>query len=290
MFANFKNLVIKTSDININLIKGGKGYPILLLHGYPQTHAMWHKIAPKLADNFTVIAPDLRGYGDSDKPQGTVNHDNYSKRIMAKDQVEVMTQLGYHKFYLVGHDRGARVAHRLTLDYPDKVKKLVLLDIAPTYEMYTQTDQEFATAYYHWFFLIQPFPFPETLINQNSDYFLTHCLHSWGKNKSAFTEEVMEEYLRCFRDPQTIHGTCEDYRAAATIDLEHDQSDINKKIECPVLVLWGKKGVIEKKYDVRESWQKRGINVQGKAINCGHFLPEEAPEETCQGIKEFLLS
>ncbi|MEA5535618.1 alpha/beta hydrolase [Crocosphaera sp. XPORK-15E] len=287
MFANFQNLVIKTSEVNINLIKGGKGYPILLLHGYPQTHVMWHKIAPKLANNFTVILPDLRGYGDSDKPQGIVNYDNYSKRIMAQDQVEVMTQLGYDDFYLVGHDRGARVAHRLTLDYPNKVKKLVLLDIAPTYEMYTQTDQEFATAYYHWFFLIQPFPFPETLINQNPDYFLTHCLQSWGKDKSAFTDEAIQEYLRCFRDPKTIHGTCEDYRAAATIDLEHDQADINQKIECPVLVLWGKKGVIERKYDVIKSWQKRAINIQGKAINCGHFLPEEAPEDTYQGIKAF---
>ena len=287
MFANFKNLVIQTSEVKINLLKGGKGYPMLLLHGYPQTGVMWHKIAEKLAENFTVIIPDLRGYGDSDKPSGTANHSNYSKRVMAADQIEVMSQLGYEEFYLVGHDRGGRVAHRLSLDYPHKVKKLALLDIAPTYQMYTTTDQKFASAYYHWFFLIQPFPFPETLINNNPDFFLTHCLQSWSKTESAFTPEAMAEYLRCFRDPQTVHGTCEDYRASATIDLEHDRQDIEKKIECPLLVLWGNKGVIEKKYDVIESWQKRAINVQGKSLNCGHFLPEEAPEKTYQFINIF---
>ncbi|CCQ58166.1 MULTISPECIES: alpha/beta fold hydrolase [Crocosphaera] len=287
MFANFKNLVIQTSEVKINLLKGGKGYPMLLLHGYPQTGVMWHKIAEKLAENFTVIIPDLRGYGDSDKPSGTANHSNYSKRVMAADQIEVMSQLGYEEFYLVGHDRGGRVAHRLSLDYPHKVKKLALLDIAPTYQMYTTTDQQFASAYYHWFFLIQPFPFPETLINNNPDFFLTHCLQSWSKTESAFTPEAMAEYLRCFRDPQTVHGTCEDYRASATIDLEHDRQDIEKKIECPLLVLWGNKGVIEKKYDVIESWQKRAINVQGKSLNCGHFLPEEAPEKTYQFINIF---
>lgn len=287
MFANFKNLVIQTSEVKINLLKGGKGYPMLLLHGYPQTGVMWHKIAEKLAENFTVIIPDLRGYGDSDKPSGTANHSNYSKRVMAADQIEVMSQLGYEEFYLVGHDRGGRVAHRLSLDYPHKVKKLALLDIAPTYQMYTTTDQQFASAYYHCFFLIQPFPFPETLINNNPDFFLTHCLQSWSKTESAFTPEAMAEYLRCFRDPQTVHGTCEDYRASATIDLEHDRQDIEKKIECPLLVLWGNKGVIEKKYDVIESWQKRAINVQEKSLNCGHFLPEEAPEKTYQFINIF---
>ncbi len=287
MFANFKNLVIQTSEVKINLLKGGKGYPMLLLHGYPQTGVMWHKITEKLAENFTVIIPDLRGYGDSDKPSGTANHSNYSKRVMAADQIEVMSQLGYEEFYLVGHDRGGRVAHRLSLDYPHKVKKLALLDIAPTYQMYTTTDQQFASAYYHWFFLIQPFPFPETLINNNPDFFLTHCLQSWSKTESAFTPEAMAEYLRCFRDPQTVHGTCKDYRASATIDLEHDRQDIEKKIECPLLVLWGNKGVIEKKYDVIESWQKRAINVQEKSLNCGHFLPEEAPEKTHQFINIF---
>lgn len=288
MFINFQSLKLKTSSAEINLIKGGQGFPILLLHGYPQTHFIWHKIAPKLAENFTVIATDLRGYGDSSKPLGNADHRNYSKRIMAQDQVEVMSQLGYEQFYLIGHDRGARVAHRLTLDYPKKVKKLVVLDIVPTDEMYHRTDQAFATAYYHWFFLIQPSPFPETLINQNPDYFLEHCLHSWSHNFSAFTEEALAEYTRCFRDAKTIHGTCEDYRASATIDLENDAQDINVKLQCPVLVLWGKYGVIERQYNCLEIWQKRAINVTGTPINCGHFLPEESPEETYRNIDEFL--
>lgn len=288
MFLDFQSLVIQTSEAQINLLKGGKGFPILLLHGYPQTHIMWHKIAPKLAKNFTVITTDLRGYGDSSKPQGNSDHSHYSKRAMAQDQVEVMSQLGYQEFYLIGHDRGARVAHRLTLDYPEKVKKLVVLDIVPTYQMYTTTDQAFATAYYHWFFLIQPSPFPETLISQNPDYFLRHCLHSWSDNFSGFTDEAIAEYLRCFRHLDTIHGTCEDYRASATIDLEHDAKDINRKIQCPVLVLWGKKGVIEGNYNCLESWKNWAVNVKGDAINCGHFLPEEADEETYTNIQEFL--
>ena len=289
MFSNFQHLALPTDEVKINLIRGGKGKPILLLHGYPQTHVMWHKIAPELAKDFTVILPDLRGYGDSDKPTGKTNHENYSKRAMAQDQIEIMTQLGYDEFFVVGHDRGARVAHRLTLDYPDQVKKLVLLDIAPTYQMYRQTDQDFATAYYHWFFLIQPYPFPETLIGQDPDYFLTYCLQSWSHDKAAFTQEAMREYLRCFRDTQMIHGTCEDYRASATIDLDHDQADFHQKINCPVLVLWGSHGVIAKTYNVIESWQERALKVQGKAINCGHFLPEEAPDETYNHIKTFLM-
>lgn len=288
MFANFQHLMMTTAEVTVHLRKGGQGYPILLLHGYPQTHVMWHKIAPKLANDFTVILPDLRGYGDSEKPQGNGNHDNYSKRAMSQDLVDVMTKLGYEEFYLVGHDRGARVAHRLTLDYPDKVKKLVLLDIAPTYEMYTQTEQAFAKAYYHWFFLIQPYPFPETLINDNSDYFLIHCLQSWSRNKAAFTKEAMAEYLRCFCNPKMIHGTCEDYRASASIDLEHDRADFHQKIACPLLILWGSQGIIEKQYNVIEIWQKRAINVQGKALNCGHFLPEESPQETYDQINAFL--
>ncbi|HAC62707.1 MAG TPA: alpha/beta hydrolase [Cyanothece sp. UBA12306] len=288
MFSNFQSLKIKTSDAEIKLVKGGQGFPILLLHGYPQTHIMWHKIAPMLAENFTVIATDLRGYGDSSKPPGNQDHSNYSKRVTAQDQVEVMAQLGYEQFYLIGHDRGARVAQRLSLDYPQKVKKLGVLDIVPTYQMYTTTDQQFATAYYHWFFLIQPFPFPETLISQNPDYFLRHCLRTWSQNFDSFTEEALREYIRCFDDPKTIHGTCEDYRASATIDLEHDLQDITCKIQCPLLVLWGKNGFIQQNYNCLKSWQKRGVKVMGNYVNCGHFLPEEAPEETYNNIKEFL--
>ncbi|MGF1479124.1 MAG: alpha/beta fold hydrolase [Cyanophyceae cyanobacterium] len=290
MFADFEHQVIDTGAVKINVVKGGSGPPVLLLHGYPQTYVMWHKIAPRLAAEFTVVATDLRGYGDSDKPSAQADHSNYSKRAMAQDQIEVMTQLGYSDFYLVGHDRGARVAHRLTLDRPERVKKLAVLDIAPTYDMYTTTDREFASAYYHWFFLIQPHPFPETLIGANPEYFLRTCLQSWGKNFSAFTPKAVAEYLRCFSKPETIHGTCEDYRASASVDLEHDRSDRTHKIQCPVLALWGVKGIVGRKYNVLEIWRERALDVWGEAINCGHFLPEEAPEATYLALQTFLQS
>ncbi|MDJ0650124.1 MAG: alpha/beta hydrolase [Xenococcaceae cyanobacterium MO_188.B19] len=288
MLTNFKQKIIQTQEAKINTFIGGQGYPLLLLHGYPQNHYMWHKIAYRLAENFTVIVTDLRGYGDSSKPQGKADHSNYSKRAIAKDQVEVMSKLGYDKFHLVGHDRGARVAHRLTLDYPQQVTKLAVLDIIPTYELYTTSDQEFATAYYHWFFLIQPYPFPETLISSNPEYFLSHCLQSWSKTKDTFSTEAKAEYLRCFSDPKTIHGTCEDYRASADIDLVHDAENMDKKVTCPLLTLWGNKGIIGKKYDVIASWKKRAINVVGKGLDCGHFLPEEAPEATYKNLQKFL--
>ena len=288
MLTNFKQQIIHTTEANINTFVAGKGYPLLLLHGYPQNHYMWHKIAHRLTEDFTVIVTDLRGYGDSSKPQGKADHSNYSKRAIAQEQVEVMSQLGYDQFYLVGHDRGARVAHRLTLDYPQRVTKLAVLDIIPTYELYKTCDRKIASAYYHWFFLIQPYPFPETLIGNNPEYFLSHCLESWSKIKDAFSSEAKAEYLRCFSEPKTIHGTCEDYRASADIDLIHDGEDLNKKITCPLLALWGSQGIIGQKYDVMASWKKRAINVMGKGLDCGHFLPEEAPEATYHNLKEFL--
>jgi haloacetate dehalogenase len=288
-FKGFQKKFINLKDGDIFVAKGGKGFPVLLLHGYPQNHFMWHKIAPPLAENFTVIATDLRGYGHSFKPKGKPDHSNYSKRIMAKDQVEVMSKLGYQEFYLVGHDRGARVAHRLCLDYPEKVKKLAILDIVPTYYLYSTSDREFATAYYHWFFLIQSYPFPETLITAKSDYFLENCLKSWSRDFTAFTTDALAEYHRCFNF-DTIHGSCEDYRASATIDLQHDGEDLDRKIQCPTLALWGGKGIIGKKYDVLKIWQGRTTNIQGKALNCGHFLPEEAPAETYLLLQDFLLS
>jgi haloacetate dehalogenase len=286
-FLAFDRKTIHTSEAKINTFIGGKGTALLLLHGYPQNYFMWHKIAPLLAQDFTVVATDLRGYGDSSKPQGKEDHSNYSKRIMAQDQVEVMSQLGYEEFYLVGHDRGARVAHRLTLDYPDKVKKLALLDILPTYHLYKNTDREFATAYYHWFFLIQPYPFPERLIGANPEFFLHTCWQNWSKVKDAFTKEALAEYLRCFQAPATIHGTCEDYRAAATIDLNHDRLDLTTKITCPLLVLWGKQGIMGQKYDVLGIWQGKATNISGFSLDCGHFLPEEAPKSTYIALKEF---
>ena len=288
MFTNFERQVINTQGARINLVKAGTGPPVLLLHGYPQTHVMWHKIAPRLAQEFTVIATDLRGYGDSSKPLGEPDHCNYSKRIMARDQVEVMSQLGYEEFNLIGHDRGARVAHRLTLDHPQRVQRLAVLDIAPTYQMYSSTDKEFALTYYHWFFLAQPNPLPETLISSKSEYFLRNCLQRWSHDFSAFTPEALAEYTRCFRDPATIHGTCEDYRAAATIDMVHDKVDIEQKVHCPLLALWGGKGFVSSRYNVLAIWWNRASNVRGWELDCGHFLPEEEPEETYLAIQKFL--
>lgn len=283
-----RQTLILTEGIKINTIKLGKGEPLLLLHGYPQTHVMWHKILPLLTKHFTVVATDLRGYGDSSKPFVNGDRAAYSKKAMAADQVEVMSQLGYDRFYLVGHDRGARVAHRLALDYPETVKKLALLDIVPTYYLYTNSDREFATAYYHWFFLIQPHPLPETLIGANPEYFLRNCLQSWSKNFSAFTDTALAEYIRCFSDVNTIRASCEDYRASASIDLVDDETDLDKKITCPLLVLWGSQGIIGRKYNVLEIWRDRAIDVNGRAIDCGHFLPEESSEETYEALYEFL--
>jgi haloacetate dehalogenase len=283
-----RQTIIQTETAKINTITLGKGEPLLLLHGYPQTNMMWHKIAPLLAQNFTVVATDLRGYGDSSKPSIDSDRTAYSKRAMAADRVEVMSQLGYDRFLLVGHDRGARVAYRLTVDYPKKVKKLALLDIIPTYYLYKNSDREFATAYYHWFFLIQPHPLPETLIGANPEYFLRHCLQNWSKNFSAFTDTALAEYIRCFSNVNTIHASCEDYRASASIDLIDEEEDLDKKITCPLLVLWGSQGIVGRKYNVLEIWRDRAIDVMGKAIDCGHFLPEEAPEETYKALQKFL--
>jgi haloacetate dehalogenase len=278
---------ITTTGAEINLRRAGEGPPLLLLHGYPQTHVMWHKIAPALAERFTVVLTDLRGYGDSAKPPGGDNHEAYSKRAMAQDQVEVMTALGFDSFAVAGHDRGARVGHRLALDHPERVSKLALLDIAPTLAMYERTDMAFASAYYHWFFLIQPYDLPERLIGADPDFYLEKKIGKWSQNPGAFTAAALAEYKRCFRDPATIHATCEDYRAAAGIDLEHDRADLGRKVACPVLALWGAKGVIERSYPVLEIWRERVRDLRGKALPCGHFLAEEAPTETVAELLNF---
>jgi len=285
---DFQQDRITTTGDEINLRRAGEGPPLLLLHGYPQTHVMWHKIAPALAERFTVVLTDLRGYGDSAKPPGGDNHEAYSKRAMAQDQVEVMTALGFDSFAVVGHDRGARVGHRLALDHPERVSKLALLDIAPTLAMYERTDMAFASAYYHWFFLIQPYDLPERLIGADPDFYLEKKIGKWSRNDGAFTAAALAEYKRCFRDPATIHATCEDYRAAAGIDLEHDRADLGRKLACPVLALWGAKGVIERSYPVLEIWRERVRDLRGKALPCGHFLAEEAPAETVAELLNFL--
>ncbi|MDP6351106.1 MAG: alpha/beta hydrolase [Alphaproteobacteria bacterium] len=287
MFDGFVGKRITTTGGEINLVTGGGGPPVLLLHGYPQSHVMWHKVAPNLAEKFTVVVPDLRGYGDSAKPDGGDDHAGYSKRAMAADQVAVMAALGHEKFMVAGHDRGARVAHRMALDHADKVTRLTLLDIVPTYRMFADTDKRRATVYYHWFFLIQKAPFPETMIGASAEYYLRTLFHRWGTGEAAITDEAFAEYLRCFHDPATIHATCEDYRAAATIDLEHDQADLDRRITCPVQALWGEKGAMHDLYDVVETWRERADDVRGHAIPCGHFIPEEAPGETIAALMAF---
>ena len=292
MFENFTSKRIDVpGGIEINLVTGGKGPALLLLHGYPQTHAIWRKIAPRLAEHFTVVASDLRGYGDSSKPAGLPDHSNYSKRAMARDQVEAMRALGHERFYLVGHDRGGRVAHRLAADHPDSVIKLVTLDIAPTKAMYEQTTMAFARAYYHWFFMIQPAPFPETLISGNVEAYLHHHMGRFA-GLAPFMPEGWPEYLRCFSDPAAIHASCEDYRAAASIDLEHDAADIaaGRKVQCPLLALWGAQGVIQKQFKPLDDWRKVAADVRGHALACGHYIPEEAPDALLQALKTFLAS
>ena len=267
---------------------GGNGPPILLLHRYPQTHIEWRKIAPDLSKDYTLVMPDLRGYGDSGKPPAGDNHINYSKRAMALDQVEVMEKLGFRQFALVSHDRGSRVAHRLTLDHPGRVTRLVMMDICPTHYMYKTADREMAFAYYHWFFLIQPAPFPETLIGRSIDEVLKLLMESVMPN--GIESEAYAEYRRCFSDPATIHASCEDYRAAASIDLQHDEADMDKKISCPVLVLWGANGLVGKKYDFLSVWKDRATRVSGKPLPGGHWLAEELPHQILSEVKSFLAT
>jgi len=291
LFGNeFINVCRKTSGAEINLVHGGSGPPLLLLHGYPQTRCMWHLVAQRLAKSFHVICPDLRGYGDSSKLPGTPDHANYSKREMALDMVEVMTSFGYEMFFVAGHDRGARVTHRMALDHPDRIKKACVMDIAPTYHMFKTTDQAFATGYYHWFFLIQPDGLPERMIGADPAYYLTEKLNRWSAPGTVFTTAAVAEYVRCFSPPEAIHASCEDYRAAATIDLEHDEADLGKKIHCPLLVLWGAKGFVQRRYDVLKVWQERATHVTGRSLPCGHFLPEEAPDETITELLSFFVT
>ena len=282
-----KQYINVAKNIKIAICSKGAGPPLLLLHGYPQTGYMWHKIAPRLAEDFTVVVADLRGYGDSDKPTSSEDHAVYSKRAMANDMMAVMTSLGHSQFFIAGHDRGGRVAHRLARDYPQAVTKLAVLDIAPTAMMYDTTDMHFATSYYHWFFLIQPAPFPETLIGSDPKFFLESKMQHWGKDRTAITNDAFDEYLRCFSNPDTIHASCEDYRASASIDLEHDAADVGLKLDIPLLVLWGATAMVGNKYDMLCAWQEVATDVTGFAVPGGHYLPEESPDETYQALLDF---
>jgi haloacetate dehalogenase len=278
-----KKQKVRTSGATINLVTAGKGPPVLLLHGYPETHVMWHKVAPELARDYTVVCADLRGYGDSSKPRGVPGHSNYSKRAMALDMAEVMTALGHQRFHVVGHDRGGRVAHRLARDHGKRVRSLTVLDISPTLKMYESTNLQFAKAYYHWFFLIQKAPLPEKMLaSLGPRYILGRIGRSHGGLKH-FSPAVQREYMRCF-DP---HTTCEDYRASATIDLVHDRAE-KTKLKMPVLALWGKQGVIEALFDCLADWREVAADVRGRALPCGHFIPEEKPAELIAELRRFL--
>jgi haloacetate dehalogenase len=289
LFEGFEKRRIETPEAEIELVRGGDGPPLLLLHGYPQTHAMWHLVATALAEDFTVVATDLRGYGDSSKPFGEEDHSTYSKRAMAGDQAAVMASLGFDSFAVIGHDRGGRVAHRMALDFPDRVTKLAVLDIVPTRHVFETVGKDLATAYYHWFFFIQPYDLPETLIGGDPSYYLHKKLGGWGTPLEIFALEALAEYECCF-DAATIHASCEDYRAAASIDLVHDEKDWNeaRKVECPLLALWGGRGVVEKNYDVEAVWREYASDVRGKPLDAGHFLAEERPEETTRELRAFL--
>jgi haloacetate dehalogenase len=289
MFPHFERHTVDVGGIHINCIKGGSGPALLLLHGHPQTHAIWHKVAPQLAERYTVIAADLRGYGDSGKPAGLPDHSNYAKRVMAADQLSLMRHFGHQRFLVLAHDRGARVAYRMALDHPEAVSRLVTLDIAPTLAMYEKTSMAFATAYYHWFFLIRPAPFPETLINSHPGDYLKHTIGGRSAGLAPFTDEAYAEYLRCLQDPATVHGICEDYRASAGIDLDHERADLaaGRKIACPMLALWGAHGAVGKCFDPLAEWQALAADVRGHALDCGHYIPEEAPQALLDQVQPF---
>ncbi len=283
MFEGFERVRVETEGATIHVVVGGEGPPVLLLHGSPQTLAMWHLVAPRLAQDFTVIATDLRGYGDSSKPETTPDHAPYSKRTMAEDQIAVMRHFGFERFALCGHDRGGRVGYRMALDHPVVVTKLAVLDIVPTWEAFSRADMSFGLSYWHWFFLAQPFDLPERLLAVEPEKAL------FRGGSEAIRPEALAEYVRCLRNPETIHATCEDYRAAATLDYEHDETDreAGRRIECPVLALWGGRGFLEGHYDVLDVWRGWAVDVRGRALDSGHYCPVEASEETLSEVRAF---
>jgi haloacetate dehalogenase len=280
MFEGFTLTTKRVNSVIINYRIGGSGPGLLLLHGHPQTHVIWHKVSPALARHFTVVAADLRGYGDSEKPLADPEHLNYSKREMARDQAELMRALGFDRFSVLAHDRGARVAHRLGMDHAGSVERMILLDIAPTLDMYEATNEAFARAYWHWFFLIRPAPLPETLLAGNPEMYIQSVMGGRSAGMKPFTNEALAEYIRCLGLPGTARGICEDYRASAGIDLEHAREDIaaNRKLTCPLLVMWGRDGAVGKLLDPVAKWKNVATDVRGHALPGGHYIAEEIPD------------
>ena len=290
--SNFSVTKVQGSAGLLHTLRGGSGSPLLLLHGHPQTHAMWHLVAPVLAKHFTVVMMDLRGYGDSSRPQGDVEHAAYSKRAMALDAAAVMQHYGFKLFGVLAHDRGARVAHRLALDHADKVERMMLLDIAPTLAMYENTTQAFATAYWHWFFLIQPPPLPEALIESDPVRYLRSVMGKRHAGLAAFAPDALAEYERCVQIAGTAHAICEDYRASATIDLAHDRADVasGNKLVQPLQVLWGEHGAVGQCFDVLALWRDRATQVSGSSLPCGHYIAEEAAELLISQALNFFIN
>jgi haloacetate dehalogenase len=291
MFEGFERTTLNVGGVKIACAVGGSGPPLLLLHGYPQMMAMWARVAPVLAARYTVVCTDLRGYGDSAKPRCAPDRSNYSFRAFADDQLGAMRLLGFDRFHLVGHDRGGRTGHRMALDHPAAVRSLTVMDIVPTYAMFMDTNREVARAYWHWYFLSQPEPFPEHLIGADPDYFFETSLVGWGAATiSDFAADMLAEYRRCWRQPDMIHGSCSDYRAAASIDLEHDGADIDRKVSCPTLVFYGAFGVMSALFDIPAEWRRRCSDSRDASVPGGHFFVDQFPDETARIVGQFLDS
>lgn len=289
MFEGFRKDTYLCNGIDIHAVVGGNGPPVLLLHGFPQTHAMWARVAPILAKHYTVVCSDIRGYGDSGKPTATEDLSNYSFRAMAQDQLELMRQLGFTQFHIIGHDRGARVAHRLSLDHPETLLSVSLLDIIPLHDVFAQVDRHIAKAYWHWYLLQQPAPYPEEIIAANPDHFYEGCLFGWGAaSADSFAPEQLAAYRNAWRQKDTIYGSCADYRAAASIDFSMDEQDIGKQVNIPAFVLWGANGVMGKLFNMQDAWSKIYPNLLTESISGGHFFVDQYPEETANRLLQFL--